>query len=144
MEVLIKDQRWTEWWLTERRWIVVVFGKVLLLGQYVIDASVLIQQVHLWVLHHWGWRRLLHPAVHYDCHRVVYVAELLDRVDVARQLLRCPSYCSRGALLDHTSVGLLDLWLFNEIPAWLRPGHLHRFLRDSYFLAGFRGMLYIT
>ena len=69
--------------LTQRCRIVVVLGEVLLLGQDVVNACVLIEEVNLRV-GKGTWRWLLHASVHHHCHRVVRVcAKLLDRLYVA-------------------------------------------------------------
>ena len=74
--------------LTQGCRVVVVLGEVLLLGQDVVNACVLIEEADLGVGE--GARRwLLHASVHHHGHRVVCVSsQLLDRLNVARQLLR--------------------------------------------------------
>ena len=64
--------------LTQRGRIVVVLGEVLLLGQDVVYACVLIEEADLGV-GEGTWRRLLHTSVHHHCHRVICVsAKLLN------------------------------------------------------------------
>ena len=77
--------------LTQRSRIVVVLGEVLLLGQDVVNACVLIEEANLRV-GKGTWRWLLHASVHHHCHRVVCVCtKLLNRLYVAWQLLRAAS-----------------------------------------------------
>ena len=64
--------------LTQRCRVVVVLGEVLLLGQDVVNACVLIEKADLGV-GEGTWRWLLHACVHHYCHRVICVsAELLN------------------------------------------------------------------
>ena len=84
-------QKWhpVECILTERGRIVVVFGEVLLLCKDVVDARVLVEQINMGVCELGSSGRwLLHAYVHHDSNRVVNIAKLLDRFNIARQLLR--------------------------------------------------------
>jgi len=127
-----------EFSLTESSGVVVVFGEVLLLGKDIIDTGVLIKQVDVWVLQsccrRWG---LLHSTIHHHWNRIVDSTKLLDRLDVARQLLRRASNCSGTARLTHTAIGLLNLRFFDKVSTWLRTGKLLRFLRNGNLLRWF-------
>ena len=109
--------------LTKGSRVVVVLREILLLGQDVIDAVVLIEGA---VDHRWG--RVLNAGVHHRSHRVVQIAShLLYGFSVGRQLLGAAPHLARLSVAL-ASILRRHLLLLNEVAAGLRTRDLLRLL----------------